>query len=229
MMNCYFTETISCHETPTPVLNLPGVSSVSLGCYGTWTLVMRRADPTFDFNKGWLDYKYGFGSIDQDYWAGNFILFYLTKSRRFYMRVDIWADDGYFYNAEFEQVDVLDETKKFQIRVNRYIGGSASDGGMVKYHSEVFFSTKDNDNTAEKKCVEKKSGGWWYVKDDQCQEGKLTGQIDDTLQGSVWTTKRGYIIHPVKTIIRVKPSQPDESMWSLLLLIISIVFVMNIY
>ena len=34
-------------------------------------VIMRRMDGSVDFNRGWEDYKYGFGQITGEYWAGN--------------------------------------------------------------------------------------------------------------------------------------------------------------
>lgn len=40
-----------------------------------WTVIQRRfADADFNeesFNRTWLDYKHGFGSLDDEFWFGN--------------------------------------------------------------------------------------------------------------------------------------------------------------
>lgn len=214
-LHVFVVEPVTCHESPSPLLTLPGVSSLSLECRGSWTVVMRHADSSFDFDRNWDEYKFGFGSIGQDYWLGLFYMFYLTKSRGFYMRVEFWTSDGYFYNAEYKQVIFADETQKFKITINEYLDGGSAADGLKSFSSEQPFSTKGNDATGWAKCVEKKTGGWWYKKVSACQDGKLTGKVDSSAQGMVWRTIRNVAVNPIKALIKIKPTEPETCEYKL--------------
>ena len=46
---------------------------------GGWTLFLRNRYGNISFNKGWIDYKNGFGDLDYDFWIGNDFLFKTTS------------------------------------------------------------------------------------------------------------------------------------------------------
>ena len=46
---------------------------------GRWTVIQRRADEPVDFSITWADYKFGFGSLKNEFWLGNEKIHRLTK------------------------------------------------------------------------------------------------------------------------------------------------------
>ena len=61
---------------------------------GGWLVVQRRRDGSVDFNRGWVDYEDGFGSLTGEFWYGLRPLHYLTNQGQWEMRIDFTLTDG---------------------------------------------------------------------------------------------------------------------------------------
>jgi len=59
-----------------------------------WTLVQRRVDGSGDFQRGWNDYRHGFGAPFGEHWVGTDRLHWLSTQRPSRLRVDLWDWDG---------------------------------------------------------------------------------------------------------------------------------------
>ena len=59
--------------------------------------MQRRDDygkPRDSFNRGWIDYKYGFGDPDREVWLGNENIHLLTNSEDYELRVELVDFEG---------------------------------------------------------------------------------------------------------------------------------------
>ena len=61
---------------------------------GGWLVVQRRQDGSVDFNRGWVDYEDGFGSLTGELWYGLRPLHCLTNQGQWEMRIDFTLTDG---------------------------------------------------------------------------------------------------------------------------------------
>lgn len=145
---------------------------------GGWTVVQRRTDGSVDFQKGWEDYKRGFGNIAGEFWLGNGHIQQLTAQRLCQLRVDLEDFEGQKARAVYSYFAIGNEREKYALKLlGRYEGGGAGDG--LSPHAAMPFSTwdVDNDQWADGSCARDHRGAWWY---NQCGSSSLNG---DYLQG----------------------------------------------
>lgn len=50
-----------------------------LNCFLHAQVIQRREDGTEDFQRGWKDYKYGFGNLAGEFWLGNDKIYSMTN------------------------------------------------------------------------------------------------------------------------------------------------------
>ena len=55
---------------------------------GGWLVVQRRKDGSVDFNRGWVEYEEGFGSLTGELWYGLQPLHCLTNQGQWQLRID---------------------------------------------------------------------------------------------------------------------------------------------
>ena len=77
-------------------LQVTGLSKLKRApCMGPWTVLLHRQNTT-DFQRTYADYREGFGTITGDYWIGLHTIYYLSRTRYYTLRVDIWDSDNAF-------------------------------------------------------------------------------------------------------------------------------------
>lgn len=135
-----------------------------------YTVFQRRTDGTVSFNRGWLEYKFGFGNLYGDHWLGNQALNLLTSQQNYILRVDIWDWEGNMYFAEYSTFGVDNSSQEFQLHIGGYSGTA---GDSLNFHNDMKFSTEDLDNDLHmRNCAAENKGGWWY---NSCYMANLNG------------------------------------------------------
>ena len=165
---------------------------------GGWTVFLRNRYGNISFNKGWLDYKNGFGDLDYDFWIGNEFLFKKTtlynlhesKTTQLYISL-VDKTDAKFY-VKYNNFAILSETEKYKLHISGHMYGTAGDS--LEYHNNIKFTTKDqdNDNYSSKNCAAayEARGGWWY-------KSCYTAQLSSTYKDYYNVTAHRYIPGPV--------------------------------
>ncbi|XP_062599067.1 ficolin-2-like [Saccostrea cucullata] len=201
------------------LMNQNGVYTIYLGCNtprrvycdmttngGGWTVIQRRFDGSTDFNRGWKDYKEGFGDPDKEYWLGNDAIHYLTDRKQDELWIDLESFSGSFVYARYSNFSVGSEKDKFQLSIAGYIGNAGD--MMIKAHdlNGMFFTTKDRDNDKNSAncAVKHRTGAWWY---NSCSWSTLNGDYQtsnkNNRKGLSWGTNFE-IMKSVKMMIRSK-------------------------
>ena len=88
---------------------------------GGWTVVQKRLDGSVDFDRGWSDYKNGFGNLIGEFWLGLNKINRQTRSAT-KLRVDLAGFDGITAHAEYDIFAVAEESNKYQLSVTIYSG-----------------------------------------------------------------------------------------------------------
>ena len=106
------------------------------------------------FYKSWHEYKEGFGTIDGNYWMGLELLYLITGSGNFMLRVEMTSSsNGNWYSAEYWDFYVDDESLQYRIHFGSYSGdnGNSFQYGGIRNLNGMPFTTfdQDNDNNGE--------------------------------------------------------------------------------
>lgn len=199
-----------CSISPKPVLTLPG-KSVELDCiHNDWTILLLNTGGQTDFNKTWAEFINGFGNVTNGLWLPNDAMFYLTKIKKYYLRIDLWNIDGQFAFAEFDSIKVLSEISYFAAKFGSLINGStAEDGGLAM--QTLPFRTWDKDSAHG--CANLHQSGWWYMNDSSCLGSVLTNRANvlSPGKGVYWSSlsswHNAYTVSIKKVVMRILPKE----------------------
>ena len=151
---------------------------------GGWTLFLRNKYGNISFNKGWLDYKNGFGDLDYDFWLGNDFLFKATtlhnlhESNTTQLYISLVDKANATLYIKYNNFAVFSEKEKYKLRAFGHMYGTAGDS--LEYHNNMNFSTndQDNDNSENTNCVVRFDArrGWWF---NNCYKVQLSSTFKD--------------------------------------------------
>lgn len=145
---------------------------------GTQWIVIQRRGVDFqisnfveNFNRSWIDYKQGFGSLNGEFWYGNDMLHRLTQDDDIELR--IWLEDwtGSKLILDYNLFRLESEEYNYNLIIGEPSNGTESLDSMA-YHNNQNFSTYDRQNDRARadsssgccSCAVSYGGGWWYNK-----------------------------------------------------------------
>ena len=136
---------------------------------GGWLVVQRRQDGSVDFNRDWVEYEEGFGSLTGELWYGLRPLHCLTNQGQWQLRMDFTFINGTKSHLFYNNFAVGTPNSQYQLAISGFIG-TGTDDPFGKYQlSGRKFTTKDRDNDSRGKenCAlngphHHNAGGWWY-------------------------------------------------------------------
>ena len=168
---------------------------------GGWIVLQRRLDGSVDFYRDWNNYKQGFGDFMSDFWLGNDNIHTITIQDS-QLLVELKDFDDATAHASYASFHVGSETEKYKVQVTEFSGTA---GDSMSYHSEMLFSTHDQDNDLwGTNCAQSFTGAWWY---NSCHRSNLNGHYGDNTQGKGvnWKVWRGQTYSLKETAMKVKP------------------------
>ena len=136
---------------------------------GGWIVFQRRVDASVNFDRGWDDYKNGFGDLNGNFWLGLEKLHQLTSHGKIAtLRVDLkhFQDPSTIKYAVYSGFKIGSESQGYKLS---YIGYSGNAGDSLNFHFNRRFYTNDHDTSD---CAKTHYGGWWYK---TCLHSNLNG------------------------------------------------------
>lgn len=171
---------------------------------GAWTVIQKRFNGSVDFNRSWDDYKYGFGSVDSEYWLGNEFIHLLTSKDNYSLKIEMVDIYGKFWVATYDSFHLLSEPAGYALKVSSF-SGNATDS--LNYSNNSPFSTLDVDHDASSThCAVHYTAGWWYR---HCHYGNLNGRYK---VGIVWFNQElNDWIQMKSTVMKIKRNAASTS------------------
>ncbi|XP_041867359.1 fibrinogen-like protein 1 [Melanotaenia boesemani] len=133
---------------------------------GGWTVFQRRRDGSVNFNRGWLEYRDGFGEARGEHWLGNQHLHLLSNQGHYSLRIDLQDWSHVHRYALYQSFRIDNEENDYRLHVSGFSGTVEDSFGW--YHDQHGFSTPDTGNI----CAEISHAGWWF---HQCFYANLNG------------------------------------------------------
>lgn len=148
-----------------------------------WTVIQRRGQfgksAKTSFNESWINYKYGFGNLEEEFWLGNEKIHTLTSQGNYVLRIEFiytqldrtlprykrkfWHDlqNGSHLHAHYSHFVMKGEAHNYSINYSGYMGIHPYDG--FEGRTGLPFSTYDHYvNNHDHYCTKVQGGGWWY-------------------------------------------------------------------
>ncbi|XP_038045277.1 fibrinogen C domain-containing protein 1-like [Patiria miniata] len=170
---------------------------------GGWTVIQRRMNGWVDFQRGWDEYRDGFGFLTGEFWLGLEIIHHMSiqAPTELVIYMEDWLNT--IARVHYWNFYVLDESLGYMLSLKNYdIGSDVGDG--LSLHNGMKFSTFDRDNDRSlENCAETHTGAWWY---NNCMQSNLNGRYlrgnnpAQSGQGVVWTPWTG-TTYSLKTVV----------------------------
>ncbi|XP_043648911.1 fibrinogen-like protein 1 isoform X2 [Drosophila teissieri] len=155
----------------------PESESFYVSCDEDWTVILSRSSDDVNFERGWLDYRDGFGNLAGDFFIGLNKLHALTSSALHELRIVMEDFSGNVAYAGYSLFAIGSEKELFPLVLLGQFQDNLtpSAGDSLSYHAGAKFSTvdQDNDNCLECNCALRHKGAGWF---NNCAKSNLFGE-----------------------------------------------------
>ena len=111
-------------------------------------MIQRRKDGSVDFDRDWVDYEDGFGSLTGEFWYGLSAIHCLTSRGQWELRIDYTFTNGTKGYVSYSNFRVGPATDQYQLTISGFLGGTDD-----LFHTTTSvslngwrFTTRDKDN-----------------------------------------------------------------------------------
>ncbi|CAG9833760.1 unnamed protein product [Diabrotica balteata] len=157
---------------------------------GGWTHIQNRFDGSQNFYLPWIDYKFGFGDLEREFWMGLENIYHTTASETSELLIEVTDTNNRIGYAQYTSFVIDPERNGYTL--TELDGFSGDAGDSLSFHVGARFSTLDVDQDAKenKSCAIDYESGWWFA---NCLDSNLNGKymnivFDDTSHhlGLIW-------------------------------------------
>ncbi|XP_071803381.1 fibrinogen C domain-containing protein 1-like [Asterias amurensis] len=175
---------------------------------GGWTVIQRRMNGWVDFERGWDEYRNGFGFLTGEFWLGLDIIHHISIQGPYELMV--FMEDWRFtiVKVHYWSFWLGEEAGNYTLHVKNY-DPSSDVGDGLSQHNGMMFSTVDRDNDRFLgNCASDYTGAWWY---NSCLQSNLNGRYlrgnspSAYGQGIVWNPWTGYTYSLKTTVMMIRP------------------------
>ncbi|NXJ08515.1 ANGP4 protein, partial [Odontophorus gujanensis] len=125
---------------------------------GGWTVIQLRTNGSVSFQRGWREYKQGFGDVAGEHWLGNEAVHLLTSREPYVLRVELQDWEGSQVYAHYGRFQLDSEQQLYRLSLQDYSGTAGQQSSLALQGTN--FSTRDADNdNCLCKCAQMLSGG----------------------------------------------------------------------
>ncbi|XP_006181336.1 angiopoietin-related protein 3 [Camelus ferus] len=178
----------------------------------SWTLIQHRIDGSQNFNETWENYKYGFGSLDGEFWLGLEKIHSIVKQSTYILRIELedWKNNKHYIEYSFH---LGDHETNYTLHLVEITGNVPN---ALPEHKDLMFSTWDHKAKGHSNCPESYSGGWWCH--DVCGENNLNGKYNKQKaktklerRGICWKSQNGRLYSIKSTKMLIHPTDSGSS------------------
>lgn len=130
-----------------------------------WTVIQKRFayDNGESFNRTKFDYKFGFGSLDREFWFGNEFIHNLTFGDAMMLRINLPNRSGRTDWIEYSTFKMESEKYNYKLTID---GFSGSVDESVLFGKEQKFQDRNDSRNGIKdlSCVSTIGNKWWFTK-----------------------------------------------------------------
>jgi len=169
---------------------------------GGWTVFQRRMDGSENFERLWIDYTFGFGNLEGEFWLGNEFIHRLTSGAPHELRIELEDFENERMFAEYGLFSVGPSSDLFRLSLEYFTGNVAD---SMSGHTGEQFSTKDKGPSSS--CAVSYKGGFWYNKCHAVNINGLylKGEHKSYANGVNWSGWKGYHYSLKRTELKFRP------------------------
>ena len=168
---------------------------------GIWTIIQKRFDGSVNFCRNWVDYKMGFGDLKGEFWLGNDVVYQITSSATYKLKIYITDWNNVTKYAMYDTFSIADEVDGYRLSIGDHSGDA---GDALTLHNGQMFSTNDRDNDnfefGNTNLALYFSAGWWFgpTVNPSSLNGPYQFEPDYVDKGIMWEVFSSWVQYPVK-------------------------------
>ncbi|XP_076108952.1 fibrinogen-like protein 1 [Mytilus galloprovincialis] len=89
---------------------------------GAWTVIQHRETGEEDFNRGWIEYEYGFGDIRKEFWLGNSKLNAISSQGRYELLILLEDEKNKRELARYDFFKIGNSISNYKLSIGEYSG-----------------------------------------------------------------------------------------------------------